>query len=147
MVEFSHVNFVVQNSQVSSTWICTLFYRNMTSNSYAAFVPKYFNTIVNWQHMRIAIRGDRVVFVMFVVYLFHKILHWIFIRTDIWVHTTLVAMCAVKVLCPRVYWTRLTEINMWGFVVLSTQHPLFAKVGTNFADKWQSLGRYSSLVD
>jgi hypothetical protein len=34
-----------------------------------------------------------------------------------------------------------------GINVLTMQHPLSSKVGTNFADKLQSIGRYSAITD
>jgi hypothetical protein len=38
------------------------------------------------------------------------------------------------------------ELNLC-YIALSAQHPLSSKLGTNLADKWWSLGRFSSLAD
>jgi hypothetical protein len=50
-------------------------------------------------------------------------------------------------LTAKVVWCRNLRILLWKSIVLTTQHPLTSKVGANFADKRQSLGWYSLLVD
>jgi hypothetical protein len=42
--------------------------------------------------------------------------------------------------------TEFPSLWLWGSVALITQHPLSAKVVTNFADKWRSFGPYGRYL-
>jgi hypothetical protein len=53
-----------------------------------------------------------------------------------------------RTLCCKTLIPKLYDVKHWSPDVLTTQHPsIHKRVGTNFADKLWSLGRYSSLAD